>query len=139
VSTQTGWPERLFEVNGRQGVSFTVQIIADTFMIVALAAVLVSTSSPFWGVVAYAVSNAIYQFAYLISIFRISQFPLRKLTATIIWSILVFALFYLVFMALKAVSGASLVSGISAIVIAAVAALAIAWNCRKDVVTFTEI
>jgi len=139
VSTQTGWPERLFEVNGRQGVSFTVQIIADTFMIAALAAVLVSTSSPFWGVVAYAVSNAIYQFAYLISIFRISQFPLRKLTATIIWSILVFALFYLVFMALKAVSGASLVSGISAIVIAAVAALVIAWNCRKDVVAFTEI
>ncbi len=137
LSTQTGWPERLFEVNGRQGVSFSVQIFADTLMIAALATVLVLTSSPLWGVVAYAVGNAVYQFAYLVSIFWISQFRLGKLLSTIIWSALVFVLFYLVFAGLKAVSGASLMIGILAIILAAVASLAIAWNCRKDVMAST--
>jgi O-antigen/teichoic acid export membrane protein len=137
LSTQTGWPERLFEVNGRQGVSFTIQIVADAAVAMALVFVFATSSSPIWAIAVYAICNVIYQLVYLFAIFRVSAFPAAKLIAALGWSVFAFGLFYLLFLGIKGVGGPGLFAGAVSIVAAAVAALATAWKCRKDVLAFT--
>lgn len=99
LSVQTSWPERLFEVAGRQEVSFKVQMIFDMLTAIAVIFPLLVGADPIVSVVGFAIVNCIYHLVYLAAIFSVSGFSkghLRRLLfegmATLLLSCLVFAL-----------------------------------------------
>jgi len=79
LALQTGWPERLFEVHMRQGVSFAVQISCDVITAIAVASVLWASKNPLWAVIAYAICNIAYHHIYLYALFKISAFSALSL------------------------------------------------------------
>lgn len=83
MSIQTGWPERLFEVNMRQGVSFGVQLGSDIATSGTFAAVYLLTHDAVIAMIAFAACNVVYHHLFLAAIFRISQFNGRHLASTL--------------------------------------------------------
>ncbi|MDO5896982.1 oligosaccharide flippase family protein [Agrobacterium sp. Azo12] len=79
LALQTGWPERLFEVHMRQGVSFVVQISCDVITAIAVASVLWASKNPLWAVIAYTICNIAYHHIYLYALFKISAFSVLSL------------------------------------------------------------
>ena len=78
-AVQTGWPERLFDVNMRQGVSFSIQILSDISTALIFTVTYIYTTDITAAVAAFALCNVIYHHAFLFALFRIARFELRRL------------------------------------------------------------
>lgn len=78
LSAQTGWPERLAEASGRQGVTFTVQVISDAASILAMIALYAATGSATMLVAGFAIANCIYHICYLSALYHVAGFPVRS-------------------------------------------------------------
>jgi len=83
MSVQTGWPERLFEVNMRQGVSFGVQLGSDAVTACSFVAAYLLTSDAVMAVAVFAICNVVFHHVYLAAIFRVSGFSGRGLASAI--------------------------------------------------------
>ena len=83
LSLQTGWPERLFEVHGKQGVSFSVQLSADVLTAVSVSLVLFYTSDPVMAVATYSLCNVIYHQLFLYFLFKVAGFNTQWLLNTL--------------------------------------------------------
>ncbi|WP_379061410.1 lipopolysaccharide biosynthesis protein [Mesorhizobium sp. UC22_110] len=99
LSVQTSWPERLFEVAGRQEVSFKVQMTFDMLTAIVVILPLMAGENPIISVIGFAVVNCVYHLVYLTAIFSVSGFSkwhLQRLLfegmATLLLSCSVFAL-----------------------------------------------
>ena len=84
LAIQTGWPERLFEVNQRQGVSFGIQLLSDALTTSMVAAVYLVTENVIYAIIMFSLCNVAYHHLYLITIFRISSFRVSGL-ATVMY------------------------------------------------------
>jgi O-antigen/teichoic acid export membrane protein len=84
LSLQTGWPERLFEVAGRQDLSFRIQVTFDAAAICAVTAPIAYGADPIWSVAGFAVVNSLYHLAYLSAIFLVSGFSMMGLLRTVL-------------------------------------------------------
>lgn len=91
LSTQTGWPERLAETSGRQGVTFTAQVIFDTVTILAMISTYVATGSAVMLVVVFAICNSAYQVGYLATLYHVAGFQVWSALKLCIGSIVAFA------------------------------------------------
>lgn len=83
MSLQTGWPERLFEVHMRQGVSFAVQVGSDlaTAALAALAWLL--TQDAVLAIAVFAVCNVLYHHGYLAALFHVAGFSTARLAGAL--------------------------------------------------------
>jgi O-antigen/teichoic acid export membrane protein len=84
LALQNGWPERVFEVAGRQRVSFTLQMGSDAVQASVLVVAFTLTHDPLATISCYAVSYTAYQVAYLFTVYRIAKFPVRPLVRTLV-------------------------------------------------------
>lgn len=126
MAVQTGWPERLFEVNMRQAVSFVVQLSADFITAVVFATVFILTRDIVVAIAAFAICNIFYHHIFLIAIFNVSKFSLVGLGRVLGQGWLAFGLSCLVLAALKTVAGHGIAIAIVAAAASCVAALVIA-------------
>lgn len=101
MAVQTGWPERLFEVNSRQGVSFALQLGSDAVTAGAFAAAYLLGNDPVMAVAVFALCNVVYHHAYLLAIFRVSTFAVSGLVRVVCAGWLVFALCFVALGALR--------------------------------------
>lgn len=83
LSLQTGWPERLFEVHGRQGVSFSIQLGADILTALSVSLVLLYTADPVMAVATYSLCNVIYHQVFLYFLFKVAGFNTHWLLGTL--------------------------------------------------------
>lgn len=79
MSVQTGWPERLFEVHSRQGVSFSIQLGSDLLTACLTALTWWITQDAVQAIAAFAICNMVYHHAYLTALFQVSGFSLTRL------------------------------------------------------------
>jgi O-antigen/teichoic acid export membrane protein len=68
----TSWPERIFEVRGRQNLSFYLQIVMDSVMVLSVLTVLWRGASPWTGVAVYGAFMVVYHLLYLGLVFRLA-------------------------------------------------------------------
>jgi hypothetical protein len=80
---QAGWPERLYEVTGRQKMSFTIQLGFDFLHVVALVGSYAISQDPMVAVISYAVTYSAYHLTFLIGVYRVARFPARPLLGTL--------------------------------------------------------
>lgn len=83
LSLQTGWPERLFEVHGKQGISFSVQLGADVLTALSVSLVLLYTTDPILAVATYSLCNVIYHQLFLYFLFKVAGFDTQWLLTTL--------------------------------------------------------
>lgn len=129
MSVQTGWPERLFEVNMRQGVSFGVQLGSDAVTALAFAATYLITRDAVMAVVVFAACNVLYHHFFLVAIFRVSRFPLRILFGALAagWGVFCACAAGLYLLRLQT-GDQGVASWVYALVLAAAAAAATGWQ-----------
>ena len=128
MSVQTGWPERLFEVNMRQGVSFGVQVGSDAVTAVAFATTYILTGDAVTAVGMFAVCNVAYHHIYLAAIFRVSGFASRNLVVALAMGWGVFCATSVVLTLLRQQAGFLGVAGWGqALVLAVLVAAVIGW------------
>lgn len=84
MSLQTGWPERMFEVCRRQGVSFGVQLVFDMIHAVIIGTVLFSSNNSLYTVSAFSVSLFLFHVVYLFAVYRVAGYELRPLAVSIL-------------------------------------------------------
>jgi len=105
MAVQTGWPERLFEVNMRQGVSFTVQLGFDVLTAIAFAAAYLISDDAIVAIVFFALCNVLYHHVYLLAIFHVAGFSIKALVQIILLGWLTFALCFAMLGAMRLLSG----------------------------------
>lgn len=128
MAVQTGWPERLFEVNARQGVSFALQLGSDAVTAAAFAATYLLGGDPVKAVAVFALCNVVYHHAYLLAIFRVSTFAVSGLLRVICAGWLVFALCFVVLGALRfQIQSAGAAAWIAALTLACAATAVSGW------------
>lgn len=133
MAVQTGWPERLFEVNMRQGVSFGVQLGSDAVTAAAFAVAYLLTRDPVVAVATFAVFNVAYHHVYLAAIFRVSAFRGRRLAAALTAGWAVFGACGAALAFLRAQTGDRGAAGWPmALLLAAAAAGAIGWWSSRN-------
>ena len=132
MAVQTGWPERLFEVNGRQGVSFVLQLGSDATTAVIFAAVYLLSGRAILAVCAFAACNLVYHHAYLLAIFRISGFAVATLVRVLASGWLVFAVCCVALIALRQQTGAGGNAGwIAGLLLSGSGAALIGWRSAR--------
>lgn len=132
LAVQTGWPERLFEVNMRQGVSFAVQLTSDAVTALAFAATFWFTRDGVVAVAVYAACNVLYHHVYLAAIFRISGFSAGLLARTLLAGWLVFGASCAALAVIRVEGGQAGVAGWApAMALAAVASAALGWRLAR--------
>lgn len=137
LSLQTGWPERLFEVAGRQDLSFKIQVTFDTAAICAVTAPIAYGADPVWSVAGFAVVNSLYHLAYLSAIFLVSGFSLTGLLRTVLTGAGCLAATALVLYVIRLAPAAPIVlSAMSALACAALA-LALGLKGLRELVHLT--
>lgn len=112
MAVQTGWPERLFEVNMRQGVSFAVQLGFDVVTAVAFAVAYLLSRDVVMAVAAFSVCNVVYHHVYLLAIFRVSGFAITGLVRALASGWLVFTLCFAVLAVLRQQTGTAGAEGL---------------------------
>lgn len=133
MSVQTGWPERLFEVNMRQGVSFGVQLGSDAVTACAFAATYLLTRDAVTAVAVFAVCNVAYHHVYLAAIFRVSGFAGRSLAGALAAGWGVFAACCAALALLRMQTGAQGMAGwVLALMLAAAVAAVIGWRSARQ-------
>ena len=70
----SSWPERLFEVTGRQRLSFSIQVAFDLLSIAAITLLLLGGARPMTALAAYTVVACGYHCAYVAAAFRVAGF-----------------------------------------------------------------
>lgn len=126
MSIQTGWPERLFEVRMRQGVSFSIQVASDVTTASLFAVTLLAGGGVELAVGVFAVANVIYHSVYLSAIFCVSVFSTARLASLLARGWAWFVLLCLVLGGWRLIIGAGLVSAMAAMLAAGSLALATA-------------
>ncbi|MBM4203214.1 MAG: hypothetical protein FJ194_03570 [Gammaproteobacteria bacterium] len=116
-AVQTAWPERLFEVHGRQGVSLTLQLVADVATAAAFVGVLLLAGDPLWAVAAFAFCNLIYHHAYVFTVCAVSSFETRAVFKLFAKAWLMFLAWIIALLAVRWISGGSLGIGATATVV----------------------
>lgn len=132
MSVQTGWPERLFEVNMRQGVSFSVQLGSDAVTAAAFAAAYLVTRDAVVAVAVFMACNLVYHHVYLAAIFRVSGFPAAALLRSLLGGWLVFGGSCLALAALRLQFGAGAAGWIAALALAGAGAALIGWRSARQ-------
>jgi hypothetical protein len=134
MSVQTGWPERLFEVHMRQGVSFVVQLGSDAVTAAAFIAAYLASRDAVVAVAAYALCNVVYHHVYLGAIFRVSGFETSALLRVLLGGWIVF-LTCTAGMALlrRGVQNEGVVSWAAALALAVALAALLAWRAARRV------
>lgn len=133
MAVQTGWPERLFEVNMRQGVSFAVQLGFDAFTAVAFAAAYLVSADAIVAIVVFTICSVLYHHAYLFAIFRVAGFSTKALMHILLLGWLVFALCFAVLASMRLQIGSAVaVSWVAGLTLSSViAALIGMYTIRK--------
>ena len=75
----TGWPERIYEVTGKQHISFSVQFISDGLSVFTLLLLLWFGVSPLLSIVGFSLLSCGYQTVYLSLLFRAGGFRQESL------------------------------------------------------------
>lgn len=70
----TSWPERVYEIAGRQDVSFSIQLVFDIIKVTTLLGILALDGSVETALIGYFAVGCIYQIAYLLGIFHCAGF-----------------------------------------------------------------
>jgi len=83
MSVQTGWPERLFEVHMRQGVSFAVQMGSDLATAGLAGLTWLLTRDAVLAIAAFAVCNVLYHHGYLAALFHVAGFSAARLAGAL--------------------------------------------------------
>ncbi len=125
MSLQTGWPERLFEVHMRQGVSFAVQMGSDLATAGLAALTWLLTRDAVSAVAAFAVCNVIYHHGYLAALFHVAGFSALRLAGALAAGWGLFALSAAALAALRLSAGA----GLAVMGLSLACALALALAC----------
>ncbi|HEX7892061.1 MAG TPA: oligosaccharide flippase family protein [Ramlibacter sp.] len=132
MSVQTGWPERLFEVNMRQDASFVVQLGSDAVTALAFAGTYLLTHDGVQAVIVFAACNVLYHHVYLAAIFRISGFSAGVLGRNLLAGWLLFGACCLVLGAIRLQSGVTGAAGwVPALVLAGGLAAVIGWSLAR--------
>ena len=79
LALQNGWPERVFEVAGKQHISFAVQLTSDAVQAVVILVAYTMSRDPLLTIGCYAVSYTTYQVVYLFTVYRVASFSLTTL------------------------------------------------------------
>ena len=126
MSLQTGWPERMFEVTRRQGVSFTIQMAFDSLHAVVVLTTLALTGSPLLTVAAFATSMFAFHVTYLVAVYKVAGYPSAQLVRDIGLSSGLYVLTWLAFAGLRSRSDSQLTMWLSLVAagVATVATLA---------------
>jgi O-antigen/teichoic acid export membrane protein len=82
----SSWPERLFEVTGRQRLSLTIQLIFDMLTVFAMMLLLARGYGPIAALVAFTAIACVYHCTYVTAAFRIAQF-----SSAVLWRAAVLA------------------------------------------------
>ena len=138
MSVQTGWPERLFEVHMRQGVSLSVQLGSDLVTAVMFAAAWIVTHDAVFAIAVFVVCNVLYHHFYLLMLFRVSGFSVSSLSDPLLAGWGIFAASAALFCVLRFVFGTGWATiGISmmAAVAAAIIALQLSRATQRSVST----
>lgn len=89
-AVQTSWPDRLFEVYARQGVSLAIQILADVTTATVFVITLLFSGDLEWAVAAFAVCNLAYHHGYLGIVCLVSGLSSRSIWSAVGISWLIF-------------------------------------------------
>lgn len=111
LAVQTGWPERLFEVNARQEVSFIVQISFDALTAAVFIVSYLFTEDVLIAISAFALCNIIYHHAYLAAIFKVADFSFVLLGQALFLGWLIFLISLAVLLVMRLSLGAEGVLG----------------------------
>jgi O-antigen/teichoic acid export membrane protein len=123
MSVLTSWPDRLFEVSGRQNVSFGVQVTSDVACAFAAVIPLMLGAGSLVAIGCYAVVNVCQHALYLFAAFRVSRMSATRLALTLARGWGVFAAAVAVFALARLIPAQELIlAGGCAILAAATAA-----------------
>lgn len=132
LAMQAGWPERLYEVTGRQRVSFTIQIFFDVLHVTVLAVSYAISRSPVTAVVAFAVTYSLYHVSFLVGVHRVASFPVMPLVRALLTGTALFGIATIVQLMIRSTSPAGAIpTGIAALIFAMVSSGAVALILRK--------
>jgi O-antigen/teichoic acid export membrane protein len=132
MSVQTGWPERLFEVYLRQGVSFAVQIGSDLATAVLTALVWLLTHDAVLAIAVFAVCNVLYHHGYLAALFHVAGFSAARLVGALATGWGLFALSTGALAALRLVAGPELAVMALSLFCALALALVLGLRARRS-------
>lgn len=131
MSVQTGWPERLFEVHMRQGVSFAVQIGSDLVTAGVAAVTWLITGDAVLAIATFAVCNVLYHHGYLLALFHVAGFSAARLASALATGWGLFALTAGVLVGLRLAVGESLTVMALSLILALALALACGLHTRR--------
>jgi O-antigen/teichoic acid export membrane protein len=132
MSVQTGWPERLFEVYLRQGVSFAVQIGSDLATAALTALVWLLTHDAVLAIAVFAVCNVLYHHGYLAALFHVAGFSAARLVGALATGWGLFALSTGALAALRLVAGPELAVMALSLFCALALALVLGLRARRS-------
>lgn len=81
LAAMTSWPERIFEVRGKQNWSFYLQVVLDGIMILIVMIMLVYGATPLQAVAIYAGFMSVYYLLYMGLVFRLSNLKFTQYLA----------------------------------------------------------
>lgn len=123
LGIQTSWPERLFEVAGRQGVSFAIQLSFDCLGALAVTATILSEAPNVAVVVVFAIINSLFHTGYLIGMFAVSGFSLAALARIMVAGVGLFLLSCAAFLGLRMLPAPPLAMAVLSALLASFVAL----------------
>lgn len=74
----TSWPERIYEIGGRQDLVLRIQVVSDLVTVLAVSGVLWNGAGPRAGIAVFAALNLMYSAWYLWGVFHVAQLPRRR-------------------------------------------------------------
>ena len=136
LSLFTSWPERVFEVRGKQHLSLAIQLIFDSATVGLVTVALINGTPPLTAIKYYVGVQCLYHMTYLAAVFRLSGFDLKSFTKFVsLGAIALVAIVLLEFFAAQSVSGMWLqfaVSALAAVVSSMLLLLLVRRSARSD-------
>lgn len=127
-AVQTAWPERLFEVHGRQGVALTLQLTADVITALAFLGTLLGTEDVLHAMMVLSGCQLIYHHAYAFTVFRVAGFRMGVVRRSLAAGWTGFALFAIFLVSVRIVLAESSTAAAISAVICTAAATFLTWR-----------
>lgn len=128
----SSWPERIYEVAGKQQFSLLVQVVSDSVTILSVGGLLYLGLDSFHVVWVYSLLSSVYHAAYVVTLFAIARFQTRFFTCLIGEAIAKAALWMVLFYGLAWVLSPLLAFAAGVIVL-------VGYYCRCGVEFFRSI